>query len=698
MKKQLIFLLAAILIFPCFAMTVSAESTNYNANLPYYSYTYDEADETVQIPAPYSASEVLSGKDFGVQDFEILSDVFYDEEAERIYLTDKGSSRIVVLDQELQLIKEISGFDNEGVQDKFNKPGSVCVRDGKVYVADTENARIVILNATSYELERVLNRPDIKLLDDNYVYAPNRLAVDLAGRIYVIANNINDGILLLDQEGEFVRFVAAPDVTLNLWTKFLKTFMTKAQKAQLEKSVPTEYSSFLMDEKGFLYLTSSDSTVHPITKLNSQGTDILKYEDDRYPVGDAVHRLKRGSVVLSKFMDIAVREDGIYAALDTTMGRVFVYDSDGELLYCFGGIGSQEGTFYSPSSVEIFGDKILVTDNFYGNLTVFTRTEFGTTVNTAIVQMKNGEYEAAKKSFEEVLRMAPDYELANLEFAKIDIQNGEYKSALERLEGSQDFSYYSKAFKGYRKQLLRENFNAIVIGLVVLVAVLIAWKYLKKRWQVKEKLNKSKLYREYHYSNHVMFHPFDGFWDLKWEKRGSLAAANILVILFVITYGLRAQFSGYLFAKRLPGEINALYEVAKIVVPLGLCIISNWCFTTLMDGKGKMKDIYIAVAYALKPYIITSIPLLLLSHCLTQDEAFIYTAVDSVVMVWMLALIFFGIMITHDYSLSKGIITAILTILGMCLICFIALTFTNIIEQIYAFISDLYLEMSYRLL
>ena len=38
------------------------------------------------------------------------------------------------------------------------------------------------------------------------------------------------------------------------------------------------------------------------------------------------------------------------------------------------------------------------------------------------------------------------------------------------------------------------------------------------------------------YSLHVITHPFDGFWDLVHEKRGSLAAAHTFLALFLITY------------------------------------------------------------------------------------------------------------------------------------------------------------------
>lgn len=693
-KSVLVF---SILFSLIFSLPVSAESTNYNVNLPYYSYTYGEDDKAIQIPAPYSSSLVIKGSDLGIDDFKDFCDVFYDSDAERIYLTDKGSGRIIILNGDFELVKEISQFEINGRVDKFNSPGSVCVRHGKIYVADTGNSRIVVLNSENYGIEKILDKPDVKLFNKDYKYSPGKIAVDLAGRIYVIASDINDGIFLLDQNGEFVRFVAAPDVNITLWNKFLKLFMTKAQKARLEKAVPTEYSSFLMDENGFLYLTSSDSTVHPITKLNSQGTDILDFEEGKYPDGDASHLLKKTAPIVSTFVDIAVRNDGIYCSLDTVKGRVFVYNNEGKLLYCFGGIGMQNGTFYSPSGIEIYGDKIIVSDSFYGTLTVFTRTEFGTSVDEATSLMSEGKYGKSQKCWNDVLRFCPGYELAELNLARIDIQNGDYGKALERLKGSKDFSYYSKAFKGNRKQLIRNNFKLLVIGLVIFIALVISWNKLKKRLHLFAKLENNKFNKELHYSNYTMFHPFDGYWDLKREKMGSLAAANTLVGLFVLAYCLRVQFSGYLFTGQLPSNINALYEAFKIIVPLGLWIVSNWCFTTLMEGEGTMRDIYIATAYSLKPYIITAIPLWLLSHCLAEEEAFIYTAFSSIVVIWTLALIFFGMMVTHDYSLTKAVITAVLTIIGICLIFFIALTFTNIIQKLYDFIADIYKEFAYRI-
>ena len=697
MKRFISVLCTFVSFVTIFAFSAQAESTNYNNNMPYYSYVYNDDDEAIQIPAPYSSYSVLQGREIGVTNFSSLSDVFYDEDTGNIYLTDTGSNRIVVLNSKFELLREIVSFNNDGKMDSFNAPESVCVRHNKIYIADTANSRIVILNAATLKLEKVLTKPYVKLLEEDYTYLPSKLAVDLAGRIYVIVTDINYGIFLIDQNGEFIRFAAAPDVTTNLWNKFLKLFMTKAQKANLDKFVPTEYSSLLMDKNGFLYLTSSDSTVHPITKLNSQGDDILKYDGEDYPDGDSSHMLKKTQKIISTFVDISVRDDGIYASLDTTKGRIFVYDQEGNLLYCFGGIGTQEGMFYSPSAIEIFDDKIIVTDSFYGTLTVFHRTEFGSAVDDATKMMLEGRFDESKDLWKKVLRLCPAYNFATINLARIDIQEKNYSKALEKLKGTQEFDYYSKAFKGYRKEVIKENFTLIVFAVVLVLLLLLILPFLKKKINLKNKFEKNKLYRQVNYSGYTMFHPFDGYWDLKREKRGSLAAANVLTGLFILAYALRVQFSGYLFTGVLPSQVRVLYEIVKIVTPLGLWVISNWCFTTLMDGEGTMKDIYIATAYSLRPYIITAVPLWILSLVLTQEEAFIYTAFSTIVLFWTLVLIFFGTMVTHDYSLFKAIITAFLTLIGICLILFIALTFTNIIQKIYDFVSDIYHEFTYRL-
>lgn len=693
MKRVLAFLCLFILLF---SFTVSAESSNYNINTPYYSYTYDSSNTPVITPAPYTVENVFYGHDFGIDDFTTLSDVYFDREEENIYFTDSGTNRIIVSDKNYKLIHKIDSFTNNGQNDELKSPSSVSVRNGILYVADTGNQRILCFDNKNFDFIKELKKPEISVLSEDYTYSPAHIAVDMAGRIYVIASGINEGVLLLDKDGSFVHFAAAPDVVPSLWTKFLKMFMTKAQKENLEKAVPTEYNSILIDDEGFLYLTSSDSTVNPITKLNSQGKDVLKY-DDIYPNGDMRYYFKNSSKATSTFVDIALNDDEIYAALDTENCRVFLYDQEGNLLYCFGSKGIQNGTFYSPSSIEMFGDTLIVTDSFYGSISVFRQTEFGKSVNSAINYMLDGDYENSDSYWNEVLKYCPNYDFAYINLARADIQNKKYGEALKKLVGTVNIKYYSKAFKGMRESLFRNYFKPMLCGLGLVIAVIALLIYLNKKYHWSEKAEKHSLIREYRYSNYCMFHPFDGFWDLKREKRGSFAAANLLMVAFIILYALRSQFTGYIFLGKRPEEVNTVFEIITIILPLMLWCVSNWCFTTLMDGEGTIKDIYIATSYALRPYIISAVPLLILSNCLSQDEAFIYSAFNSIIWIWTLALIFFGMMVTHDYSFSKALIALVLSLIGICLVMFIGLVFTDTLQQIYDFGADVYREFAYRL-
>ena len=115
-----------------------------------------------------------------------------------------------------------------------------------------------------------------------------------------------------------------------------------------------------------------------------------------------------------------------------------------------------------------------------------------------------------------------------------------------------------------------------------------------------------------------------------------------------------------------------------------------------MEGEGSLKDIFIATGFALKPYIYLSIPLFIMSHVLTSEEAVFYTVLNTISIIWVVALLFFGMMMTHDYSLGKALLTLLLTLVGICLILFISLLLVNLVQEVFAFGFNLYKEILFR--
>ncbi|HOV41246.1 MAG TPA: YIP1 family protein, partial [Oscillospiraceae bacterium] len=92
------------------------------------------------------------------------------------------------------------------------------------------------------------------------------------------------------------------------------------------------------------------------------------------------------------------------------------------------------------------------------------------------------------------------------------------------------------------------------------------------------------------YSLYVITHPLDGFWDLTHEKRGSVAAANIIIALAVLTNIWRLRFTSFQFIRVYWEHVNVLEQILGMILPIIIGCIANWSLSTLFDGKGTFKD------------------------------------------------------------------------------------------------------------
>jgi len=199
------------------------------------------------------------------------------------------------------------------------------------------------------------------------------------------------------------------------------------------------------------------------------------------------------------------------------------------------------------------------------------------------------------------------------------------------------------------------------------------------------------------YSLYVIVHPFDGFWDLTHEKRGSLSVANFIVFMYLVTHILRLQYTSFLFYLVDWEEINMIMEVLSLLAPIFLWSISNWSLTTLMDGKGSLRQIYIGTAYAITPQVIIGLPLILLSNLVTVEEGVFYTYLSSFSTIWTGFLILCAMMMIHDYSLGKAVFSSLLTIIGMGVIIFILLLFFSLVSDGVGYFVSMYKEIAFRL-
>ena len=222
-----------------------------------------------------------------------------------------------------------------------------------------------------------------------------------------------------------------------------------------------------------------------------------------------------------------------------------------------------------------------------------------------------------------------------------------------------------------------------------------ATKSISKNSTRREKWN--RYVESMKYAKHVLFHPFDGFWDLTHEKRGSFAAATTFLVLFLVTDIAQLLFTNFQFINAPLQYVNVFEQAASLLLPFLILFLANWSMTTLFDGKGRFIDIYIAMCYALVPFTLIQLPLVFVSNIIAADEAAFYTVLMSFSNAWCIFLIFVGLMQVHDYSPGKTLIFLVVTVVGALIIIFLLLVFFSLLGDAASYFISLYREIAFRL-
>lgn len=472
----------AVCLLLAVMMIVTAVPTDASAKVG-YTYNYDFWGDTQYSPDAYEIATVVNAASLGLEKNLMAPEglcVFGD----MIYICDTGNNRILELKriskEKVELVRVIEEFKAPAGYEKpltFAKPSDISVTDdGYMYIADQNNFRIVKLDM---DLNLVLEflKPTDATFRQDLDFAPKKLGVDSAGRVYCTAMSVNQGLLKYEADGTFSRFFGATPVTYNFWDFIWKRWLsTKAQREQMVDFVPTEYSNVYMDYEGFMYVCTMtpeaadilDGVTDVVRRLNLLGNDILVRNGEFDIIGDLYYGETQGYVGSSRFIDITAMENDVYVALDRNRGRLFAYDDQGRMLFAFGGGGSIDGCFRYASAIDHIGHDMLVLDSSDCSLTVFTPTEFGGLVYQAIEEFQSGQYTESGNTWRKVMELNGNYDLAYVGIGRALLQEKQYKEAMEYFELKYDEENYSRAFKQYRKEWVEDNI-ALVIAAVFLV-------------------------------------------------------------------------------------------------------------------------------------------------------------------------------------------------------------------------------------
>lgn len=209
---------------------------------------------------------------------------------------------------------------------------------------------------------------------------------------------------------------------------------------------------------------------------------------------------------------------------------------------------------------------------------------------------------------------------------------------------------------------------------------------------MKELFSKEK----WKYVFYTVNHPADGYYWIRHRERGSVAIATFLVILFSFSFSINRTVASFIVNDIDPLDVNALTELLAVLLLYILFAVSNWSITCLMEGEGRLKDILIALGYAMVPMIVCFNLGTIVSQFVAQNEEAFYFMIVAVGVAYGLFMMLIGIMEVHNYTLGKTLVTILLTFIAMFIIIFIILLFVDLITQVYSFLHSIYQELIFR--
>lgn len=480
-KRVLILVIGA-----CAILSVQANAAVDTS--PTSSYWYNASAEAVSLPDVYKLENNIDLASLANTKLNGIRDAYISKD-NKIYVLDSGGT-ILILDAQYKLLEHIQTFTYKGNEETLNEPEGIFVdNEGFIFIADTANFRVI--KTKGGEVQKIFNRPEnLTGMSKDLDYLPSKIVTDTSGRMFVVIRNIGMGIVVLDKNGNFISYRGAPSVKLSLYDLFWRRFSTEEQLQRMKTYIPTEYNNISIDKDNFLVGTISSiseedmistintnnfgSDVAPIKKLNLSGEDILIRKGLNPPVGDLTVES------LSSFSDVALFHSEIYTVLDSSKGRLFTYNGNGELLFVFGGIGTHKDNFSKPVAVSYLNDQLLVFDEKLNQIFCFGPTAYGNSVINAVKYYYLGEYDKSNLSWEEVLNYNANHTLAYVGVGKAYYQKGEYHEAMESFKIANDMKNYSASYKHLRDNFIKSNFKYFVVVLLAGTGIGILFSIIKR--------------------------------------------------------------------------------------------------------------------------------------------------------------------------------------------------------------------------
>lgn len=664
MKKLFTILMMLSLVFITISLQSKSEAVTITS-APYDTYTIGPNGDFVLTQTAYEPAGLLNMSTTLNQprDVYIKDDV--------IYIADTGNKRILSVSTDGVTNVLVTGL---------NEPTGVHVdADNKLYIAD-RGARAIYVYDEMLNLTLTIERPTEPIFGIKSPFVPVKVSTGPRGIIYATGEGSVSGVMSFNYMGEFLGYLATNPTNRSFYRMILEFF-----DQNLAPITPLSPENLAVDSKGSIYTTSHTEDA-PLKKFNIASRIVLSPYQFDYPV--AVHINDFGN---------------IYTI--TAGGVISEFDASGNLLFIFGGQSSNTqvlGLFSNAQDIVVDSKyNIYALDQGSNTIQILARSEFTALVHDGLQSLNNGIYDV--EEWENVLRMNSVFALANSIIARTYYRTGDYARAMDYYYVASDRAGYSDAYWQVRNQFLQSYLGIILTIGIAAILVSLTLKYVDHKYEIYKpfrtfntKVNEVKILRELRFGMKVFRHPMDTFHEIKHEGKSSVITAAILYVLFVVLNIIAIFTTGFIFNTNNLENYNVLSSFLGTLGFLMLFVFANYLISSLSSGEGWFKDVFIGTAYCLMPFIVMTVPIILLSNVLTLNEIFIYNSVLLFRDLWMYTLILLMVIEIHNYRMRELIKNMLLTIFTMAVMVAILVLIYLLVVQMYDYISSVIREVWIR--
>lgn len=658
------------------ALLFGLTSGKATANTPYTTWTLGPGGFLSMTQDAYTPVAEIDLPISGADDMFITDDGL-------LYVADTDNGRIVKFDNFI----EVASYG----EDVLQGPSGLFVDDeGVMYVADARQNMIFILDPNGNVINQ-FGRPSEPLFGTNREFLPRKIAVDARQNLYIISEGSVNGIVQMNTNGNFIGYFGANTASMSLKMILQRLFLTDEQLDQFIRNEAASPVNLTIDHQSLVYtITGGTTESGNIRRFTVAGKNI--FPDNFFSS--------------NTFRDIDVSENGLIIAVDAD-GAILEYDQNATILFAFVAHDSGDqrlGTLRNPTAIERFGEQVYVLDKDKNAIVIYETTAFARQVHDGIALYMEGFYREAKPFFEDILDANGSFIMAYQAIADAYFKEGDYPNALTAYRYAEDRDGYSQAFWELRNRVLQQYLSQAIIGLIGFSLVYQVFKRAERRYHWFDPirdwfkgLRQIKLVDDFIFMFRFIKQPADSFYYIKYNFRGSLRFAFIIYVWVVIVrvlslYVTAFVFNPYTSLSYIPIENEIVYTVLLLL----LWNAANYLVSTISDGEGRVRDVVIGTAYSLFPYTLFALPIALLTNILTLNEVFLYTFSLNLMWVWLGIMLFIMVKEIHNYTFSETVRNVLITLFTMALFVLIGYILYVLFNQLFDFISAVAQELRLR--